>query len=75
MTLRYVLGSDCPPPPAPSFIACESRCSGLVLPTSIESVHIFTFQLIHTLISGYLSFYLTYYVVSLLSGFITAIFN
>ena len=33
-----------------------------------------TFKLIHTLISGYLLFYLTYYVVSLLSGFITAIF-
>ena len=34
----------------------------------------FTFKLNHVLISGYLSFYLTYYVVSLLSGFITAIF-
>ena len=34
----------------------------------------FTFKLNHVLISGYLSFYLTYYVASLLSGFITAIF-
>ena len=34
----------------------------------------FTCELIHALISGCLSFYLTYYVVSLLSGFITAIF-
>ena len=59
MIFRF-LGSDYSPPPP--YTADQYRICTY-----------FTSELIHALISGCLSFYLTYYVVSLLSGFITAV--